>query len=208
MRKIGAHITGAILAGGRSSRMGRNKALLEYQGERLADRAVRRFRSVFDEVLLVANDASAYRDAGVPVVADLVSGMGPLGGLHAALRFATHDRVFLAACDMPFAEPAMAPFLDELAPDADVVVPVFRGTFETMHALYGRGALPAIEAALRAARPKMIGFYDQVEVRPVTESELGERFGDLALAFWNLNTPEDYLRLLRGLGPPADPARP
>lgn len=194
-------ITGAILAGGRSSRMGTNKALLEYGGERLIDRAVRRFSDRFPEVLIVANDVESYRGLGPKVVPDLIPGFGPLGGLHAALTAAENPHVFLAACDMPFAEPAMAFMLRDLGAGADAAVPKFDDIFETMHALYAKTALPAIEADLRAGRGKMIGFYSRVTVRAVDETELTARFPDLARVFWNLNTPDDYRRLVQGLGP-------
>lgn len=199
-------ITGAILAGGRSSRMGTNKAFLTYHGERLIERAIRRFSEQFSDVVIVANDVERYRGLGPRVVPDLIPGFGPLGGLHAALWAAQTPYVFLAACDMPFAEPAMAFVLRELGAGADVVVPRFDGIFETMHALYARAALPAIEADLRAGRGKMIGFYPRVKVRAVDEAELAPRFPDLARIFWNLNTPADYERLLQGLGPA--PERP
>ncbi|MEI6704326.1 MAG: molybdenum cofactor guanylyltransferase, partial [Deltaproteobacteria bacterium] len=99
MPKRFSNVAGVILAGGESNRMGRNKALLEVHGERMIETAYRRIAELFDEVLLVTNSPEVYDFIPCRKIADIYTGMGPLGGIHAALSGCTADRAFVTACD-------------------------------------------------------------------------------------------------------------
>lgn len=193
-------VTGLILAGGRSTRMGENKALLEFEGESLIQRAVRRLGEVFSEVLIVGGGSGEYSGLGVPEVRDIFPGRGPLGGLHAGLRNSGHPYCFLVACDMPFAEPLMAGFFLEKAQGAEVVVPRVGGHYEPLHTLYHRDCLPEIEAQLAGGDVRIIGFYNRVKTTEIHEAELRDRFGALDRVFSNINTPDDYRRALKKSG--------
>jgi molybdopterin-guanine dinucleotide biosynthesis protein A len=181
---------GVILAGGQSSRMGTNKALLELAGEPLVQRLAVRFRSWFEQVLIVTNTPETYDFLGLPMVGDRVPGLGPLGGLEAGLRASRFDHAFFCAVDMPFVNEGLVRHMLTLASDYDIVVPVLGGEFEPMHAVYSKGCLPAITANLDARRLRLISFFDAVRRREITEEEIG-RFGDPARLFFNCNTPED-----------------
>ncbi|MCL5045554.1 MAG: molybdenum cofactor guanylyltransferase, partial [Actinobacteria bacterium] len=145
-------IAGAILVGGLSSRMGQPKHLLQVQGTSLLELLVDRFRRYFGEVLVVGSSvdlsADLSSDLNATVVQDRFPGRGPLAGVQAALAAARAGAVLAVGCDMPLATPEMAGFLDAQGADADVVVPVYRGKPEPLHALYRRSCLSVMERVL------------------------------------------------------------
>lgn len=188
--------TGVILAGGRSSRMGRNKALLPFRGETLIGRTARQFRAWFAHTVLVTNTPDEFAFLGLPMVGDAVPGQGPLGGIEAGLAASRHRAAFFAACDMPFLDQGLIAYLVSLAGQFDVVVPRVGGEYEPMHAVYTQECLAPIRQRLQAGAYKLIGFYDQVRVRTVEEAEV-LRFGPPEKLFFNCNTPEDVERALR-----------
>lgn len=185
----------AIMAGGKSSRMGTNKALLDFQGQPLIARIACQFAAWFEQVVLVTNTPAVYSFLGLPSAGDRIPGLGPLGGIEAALQASRHPLTFMAACDMPFLNHDLIRYLLELGRDADVVVPMPAGEYEPMHAVYGQACLPAVRASLDSGVYKIVRFYDQVRVRTVPDAELA-RFGDVAQLFFNCNTPEDMQRAL------------
>lgn len=189
---------GVILAGGRSSRMGRNKALLTLGGEPLIQRLARRFSAWFPQVVIVTNSPEEYAFLGVPMVSDRVPGLGPLAGLEAGLRASRYQYAFFCAVDMPFINEALVRFMVQSAPGYDIVVPVVGGEYEPMHAVYGRGCLPSISRNLEARRLRLISVFDDVRVREIAGPELA-RFGDPQRLFFNCNTPEELDRARRWL---------
>lgn len=191
MEKTKVDVSGVILAGGKSSRMGRNKALLEVGGKRIIESAVALFKSIFKEVILVTNSPSEYADLDVRIVTDIFPGKGSLGGIYTGLSHSSHDYSFVASCDMPFLKREMIEFLISKKEDFDVIVPRLRDGYEPLHALYSRRCLKPIEAMLRKGDLRIIGFYQEVRVREVSEDELSP-FNPSPSSFININTPEDY----------------
>jgi molybdopterin-guanine dinucleotide biosynthesis protein A len=195
-----------LQAGGRSTRMGQNKALMSFAGRPLVERVMERVRPAADELLIVTNEPQAYRFLGVPLIPDMRPGRGPLGGLYTALMSARHALVAVVACDMPFASApllvAAAGYL--LQDEADVVIAEAAEGFEPMHAVYRRTAcLPQIEAAIAADQWRMISWFPRVKVRKLTQEELA-RYDPDGLAFWNVNTPQEFARAeQRASVPPA-----
>jgi molybdopterin-guanine dinucleotide biosynthesis protein A len=183
-------VTGAVLAGGLSTRMGTNKALLEVGGVRLIDGALATLRAIFPEVLVIANDAAPYAGLDLPILPDLLPGKGSLGGLYTAVSAAGHPHTFCLACDMPFANPALIRYLAGLAQGHDVVVPRTAEGVQPLHAVYGKGCLQAMRRQIEADRLKIDRLYPAVRVRYVDEDEMRPYDPEL-LSFWNLNTRED-----------------
>lgn len=184
-------VTGVILAGGKSSRMGKNKATMVLGGQRLIDRAVAVMRAVFPSVLLVTNTPEVYADLGLPMVADVYPDKGSLGGIYSAISHATTPHCCVVACDMPFLNAAMLRYLSTYAAAYDVVIPDVLGELQTLHAVYSKACLPAMLRRLEANRLQIIGFFPEVRVRTVTADELTP-FDPELLAFQNLNTPEEF----------------
>jgi molybdopterin-guanine dinucleotide biosynthesis protein A len=161
---------GFVLAGGRSSRMGTDKAFLRFDGETLLDRALAVTRAVCNEVAIVG-DAAKFADCGSAqresVVADIFSGCGPLGGIHAALVYSTAELNLMLAVDMPFVSADLLAFLFVAAEngDADVTVPRAARGLQPLCAVYRRDFAAIAEAALRAGRYKIEAAFSGVSVR-------------------------------------------
>lgn len=188
-------VVGVILAGGPSSRMGRNKALLPWKGGTILEEVYRRMSGLFREVILVTNRPDEYPFLPCRKVPDIRPGLGSLAGIHAGLRHGGASHIFAVACDMPCLNERMIRYLLSLREEGDAVVPVGPNGPEPLHAVYGAGAIPAIEAALSGGRRKVTSFYDEVRLREVGSEELAP-FDPELRSFRNINTPEDYSRLL------------
>ncbi|MDP4126325.1 MAG: molybdenum cofactor guanylyltransferase [Bacillota bacterium] len=187
---------GILLAGGKSSRMKRNKAFLELGGQPLVERSLEVLKAVFSEVLISSNHPELYERYGVPVFQDESYDRGPLEGLYQGLKAATYDVVFFVACDMPFLREDLVRFLAEWTPEYDIVVPRLHSGLHPLHAFYHKRCLPSIKNNLDAGRLKIIDFYPTCSVRFVEESEL-QAFSDLSTIFCNVNTPEEWSKILR-----------
>ncbi|MGB2602392.1 MAG: molybdenum cofactor guanylyltransferase [Candidatus Sulfotelmatobacter sp.] len=184
-------VTAFILAGGKSTRMGADKAFVEWNGSTLLDRALKVARTVIPGASIVGSREKFAEFA--PVVEDVFPDCGPLGGIHAALLASQTELNLILAIDMPFVS---ATFLDYLlnlarnAHDADVVVPQVGGRWQPLCAVYRRKFAVAAESALRAGRNRIDRLFDAVPLRVVDEKEL-EGAGFSLNIFRNLNTPED-----------------
>ena len=203
-------MTGVILAGGASKRMGFNKAFVEVGGAPLIERVLTILRGLFEEVFIITIQPELYAHLGCPVHTDLLPGNDSLGGIHAALSYASAEACFLCACDMPFLNPRLIRYLAELAPIADVVIPKSADGFQALHAVYTKGCLPAIEENIAAGQLKLIGFHPQVTVRLVEGAELAGLDPE-GRSFFNINRKEDLEEarsLARTLDGPEDQLRP
>ena len=188
--------TVCIQAGGQSSRMGEDKALKTFLGRPLIQRVVERLSPIADELIVTTNQPDSYAFLGLPLVSDLKPGRGALGGLYTAIASASQPVVAVVACDMPFASPTFFEAATQLLLDeaADVVIAKTDEGYEPLHALYRRATcLPAIEAAIEADLWKVIAWFPQVRVRLLTPEEL-QRYDPSGLAFWNVNTPEEFAK--------------
>lgn len=194
----------AILAGGRSSRMGRNKALLDVGGSSMVRRTAALLRPLVDDLFLVADDAAPYACLGLPVLPDVHHGCGSLGGIHAAVAGATNALVLCVACDMPHLFAAVPELLLAAAdPADDALIPRIGGRPEPLLAVYGRGALPAMERAILGGRLRIVDALLELRVRFVDEERI--RAVDPSLrSFVNVNTPEE-LAAARALAPGVRP---
>ena len=187
-------VSGIVLGGGLSTRIGHDKGMLMLAGEPLAQRAIAAMGRLFDELIYVINDpmaAPAYPK--IKLAKDEVPHLGPLGGILAGLKVSKAQRAFVVGYDMPFVSPELARFLVEYDMDADVVVPVTAGRYEPLHAVYSRNCIPSIADQLAAGKRQISGFYDKVKVTTVDEPALRRIDPDLR-SFFNINTPDDVKR--------------
>lgn len=199
-------MTGAILAGGHSQRMGKDKAFLEVAGQRIIDRTVRLFQEIFSHVMVITNTPADYSYLGVRTVRDLLPGRGALGGVFTAVFFAQTDHTFLAACDMPLLSPKVVQYLIERAARWDVVVPTIGGLPEPLHAVYSRRCLKPIEEVLLRGGRKLTDFYSKVRILRVPDEEIRPLDPEL-LSFRNINTPEDLTAIGNNMPPLHDPGK-
>jgi molybdopterin-guanine dinucleotide biosynthesis protein A len=190
-QSLNCQISGLVLAGGSSTRMGRDKAFLELDGRPLIEIVVERMASVCAEVLIVAGDTRPYAGLGVPVVEDRFRGVGVLGGLHAGLEAAAHELTLAVGCDMPFLSLDLLRVFVDWAEGFDVVLLRQGEQVEPLHGAYRRTCLPAMEAAIRARRRRIISFFPCVRVRYVTPDDVIPFDPDLR-SFRNVNTPQEW----------------
>jgi len=193
-------LTLAVQAGGRSSRMGRDKGLIELRGKALVVHVIERLAGLAEDVVITTNHAQAYAVLGFRTAGDRQPAAGALAGLATALEAAHGDPVLVAACDMPFASRALAAHLLSLSAEAEAVVPRRAGEYEPLFAVYRRTCLPAIQRALDEGQKRMISFLPAIRVRTVEEPEVQSIEPD-PYCFFNVNTPADLaeaeLRLRR-----------
>ena len=185
-------IAGLILLGGKSSRYGSNKAMVEVDGVRLIERAVRVMRPLFQEVILLTNTPRDYAYLGLPMVEDLIKGLGPLGGVYTGLETISCDAGFFVACDMPFLNQALILHLVANRKGFDAVVPRVGWMIEPLHAVYTKRCLPAIRHLIDSREYQIFKFLPNVRVRYVEAEEI--RVHDPQLrSFFNINEPQDLL---------------
>jgi molybdenum cofactor guanylyltransferase len=187
-------LTVCIQAGGASSRMGEDKALKPFLGRPLIQRVIERLSPIADEMIVTTNRPDDYRFLSLRLIPDLKPGRGALGGLYTAISSASQPLVAVIACDMPFASPTLLEAASRIMvrEEADVVIAKSEEGYEPLHAVYRRETcLPAIEAAIDADQWKVVSWFPQVKVRMLTSDEL-KQFDPDRLAFWNVNTPDEF----------------
>ena len=193
-------VTGVILAGGKSTRYGSNKAFACIDGVPLIERVIQVMGAVFENMLLITNTAEEYAHLGLPMKGDLIKGLGPMGGVYTGLKSISGESGFFVACDMPYLNAALIRRILEMRGDSDAVVPRLGAMVEPLHALYTKGCIGAIEELIRAGDRQILRFFARVRVQYVDEEVL--RAFDRDLRFLaNVNRPQDLPPTGRGGGP-------
>lgn len=185
----------AIQAGGKSLRMGQDKAGLVFCGKPLVQWVFERARAVADEILVIANEPEKYPFLDCSIYTDEIPGSGPLGGLYTALLHARYSSVGVLACDMPFANPDLLAFEQNLLLSAsvDVVIPQTGKGLEPFHAVYRRETcLPLVRAALQNGETRVVDWLRNARVAYLQPRDV-QLFDPYQMAFHNLNTPEQVL---------------
>lgn len=187
-------ITGVILAGGKSKRMGRNKALLDMGGICLIEKTYQTMSKLFSEVILITNTPDEYEFLNCRCQQDIYPGIGSIAGLHAAMSSSDTDRVFVVPCDMPFLSPALITLLCQAGKTYDAVVPFSHQGLEPLHALYHRRCLPQLEGAIAEGDKKIQNFLQNIWTYFLPVSAY-RHIPDAEHSFRNVNRPEDYAAL-------------
>jgi len=185
-----------ILAGGKSSRMGRDKLALSVDGKTLLESAVGRFSDVFDNVYLSVADVEKYPEISVNRIVDIIPGAGPMSGLHAALSELGADGVFLVAADLPFSSPDAALRIIEMCQQSGksaCVVRLSDGKLEPLFGYYRKELMGKCEDLIKIGDYRMTELLPESTTRFVMPEELGELWSDVLIM--NVNYPEDYERL-------------
>ena len=184
-------LSAGILAGGRSSRMGSNKALLPFRGRPLIRHQIDVLAPLTDDLMIGANEAPAYAGFGFRVVPDVLREPCVLTGIHALLAAARHPLLFVTACDLPFLNRDLILHLSGRTEGADAVLPLTARGLEPLHAIYAKSCLPAIERAAANGVWKATGFLRDLRV-----IEVPLRDEDWAVdghsPLFNANTPDDW----------------
>jgi len=182
-----------IQAGGESSRMGQDKALMPFLGQPLIQRVLARVEKLGDEILVTTNHPDDYQFLGLRLVPDIIPGRGALGGLYTALSAASEPLVAVVACDMPFVSASLLAAERDLLsdPGLDAAIPKTGHGTEPFHATYRCSTcLPAVEWAIEAEKWRADAWYARASLRFLSPEEV-RRYDPEEMAFWNVNTPEE-----------------
>lgn len=183
-------VSGIVLAGGQSSRLGMDKSFVNVNGQSLIEQIVAKLVRLSDDVIIVANSPEKYDHLEVRVVGDIYPGKGALGGIYSGLRAAANTHSLVVACDMPFLDLNLLRYMILLARGHDVVIPRVGGLPEPLHAIYSKSCLEPIDRLLARGGLKIIDFFPEVRVRYVEEDEV-DIFDPQHLSFFNVNVPGD-----------------
>ncbi len=192
-------ITSNILAGGRSSRLGREKLAEVIAGKSLIERAISRLSSLSQEILIVISQKQArsslpsYTYPEAKTVVDLYPETGSLIGIYTGLVHSSNFLNLVVACDMPFLNLELLRYMVKMAPGFDVVIPRIGDQMEPLHAVYSKNCMKPMEDLIKQGNLKIRDFFDSVKVRYVGEEEL-DRFDPERLSFFNINTEADLKR--------------
>ena len=183
-------MTGVILSGGKSSRMGMNKAFLEIEGKPLIDRITSTVRNIFQEVILVTNAPLDYLDQGCIIASDIFKNKGALGGIYTGLFYASFDHAFIAACDMPFLNRSFIEHMIECVDKYDIVVPEAPDGLQPLHAIYSKRCLNPIKKLMDADNLKITAFYKGLKTMVIPEEDI-KPFDPEGKLFINVNSRKD-----------------
>jgi len=182
-------MTGIVLAGGLSSRIGRDKALLPWGDSIILSKIVAQLKDVCDDIVIVRNTPLDVDIPGVRMVADIFKQMGPLAGIHAGLTIARDEYAFVTACDMPYLPKAAIELLLSEAVGYDIVMPATGSDYEPMFSCYSRNCLPAVESLLQRGVRKIIEVLPLVRYKTIAREcflRIDQRI------FSNINTQAEY----------------
>lgn len=185
-------VSGIILAGGQSKRLGgRNKALISVGGKTNLDRLVDLFQSMFAETILVTNDPVSYSERHLHIATDIFPLRSSLTGIHAGIFYADNPHVFVAACDLPFLKKAVVKkIISYRSTGAWAIIPETEGGLEPTCALYATKSLPLIETHLKRRSCRILPVFDKKRLFTIPKSVLLKIDPEL-ISFSNINTPKD-----------------
>jgi len=190
-------ITGAILAGGKSTRMGRDKALLDLKGKPFIQHVAEALQLVFRSVIIISDHGDRYRFLHLPVYQDIFKNCGPLGGIHSALTHVSTEAVFLASCDVPFLSPSIIRYVVGRKTQNDVTLLYGGNSLQPLCGLYKRHCLPTVEHHLEQGRYSVLECLREIHTTVLSPELDGAATESHALM--NINTPSDYEHCLKHL---------
>ncbi len=187
-------ITGIILSGGKSVRMGgQNKAFLKIEGVPIVKRIQILFEKIFEEIIIVTDQQELFSNFNARIYGDLIPGRGALGGLYTGLFYSSFPFSFCVACDMPFLKQPVIEYLIQSMDAYDAFVPKTKDGLEPLHALYSKNCLEAIKKTMETEKYKIIDFYSLVKVKVIEETDFFS-LDPMRESFINVNTPEELIR--------------
>ncbi len=183
------NISCAILAGGRSRRMGYDKAALRIGGKTLISLVYDQAKEVFDDIFVISSYHSQIDGIDVPILKDIMPLQSPLIGIASALLYAENPSVLILACDMPFTSSETFRYMISAVNGADIVIPKLRNGFEPLHAIYRKSSLPVFLNCMERGKLKISDVFAFLTVREIGEHPCFYNNGHSV--FMNLNSEKD-----------------
>jgi molybdopterin-guanine dinucleotide biosynthesis protein A len=193
-RKVRPNITGIILSGGKSSRMGVNKAFIEVDGVSIISRIHGLFKKLFQEIIIVTNEKELFGSFDANIYSDLLPNRGVLGGLYTGLFFSSFLYSFCVACDMPFLKESVIKYLMNRIDHFDVIVPKGEDGLQPLHAIYSKDCLKPMREIIGKGNYKIIDFYPMVKIKIIGQDEF-RSLDPTGESFININTPDELLSI-------------
>jgi len=183
-------MTGAVLAGGQSRRMGANKAFIEVDGVPIIESVLAVLGEIFDKQLIIADSVNLFKGLGAEVIPDFYKGAGSLGGIYTALLNSGSELTFVTACDMPdINKEAVKRLISTPADDSLVIIPFIGKRLHPMHALYDKRCLEPMEEMIKAGNLRITAFLERVKVKRLTEVDFKGLEIEASVA--NINTRQE-----------------
>ncbi|MFI5304832.1 MAG: molybdenum cofactor guanylyltransferase [Nitrospiria bacterium] len=181
--------TTIVLAGGKSLRMGKDKAFIEFEGQSLIQRTLDTLEPLFEKIAIISKIKEPFLSLGVPVYEDIYSEGGPMSGLYTGL-FYSDGPIFAVACDMPFLNPEVVRFLTGKLQNFDAVVCQSPDGLHPLHAAYSKSVLPLMENSLNNGDVKMMKFLEKIKLLKIDCNQIRHLDPDIRFLS-NINTPGD-----------------
>lgn len=185
-----------ILAGGKSSRIGQEKAFLKIGERTIIEEQMSTLYNIFDEIIIVTNNRNSFKNMDTKVVTDIVPDSGPLGGLYSGLSVSSNIHSFLIGCDMPFINLELIKYMIENIGENDIIIPLSTKGKETLFAIYSLNCLETIRQQIELRNLKLLDILKFHKVRYIPHEEI-EKFDPKESSFFNVNSPKDYEKALR-----------
>jgi molybdopterin-guanine dinucleotide biosynthesis protein A len=195
--KFSTSTSGIILSGGKSIRMGENKAFLEIEGIPIINRIHNVFKRLFQEIIIVTNQKELFPNLDAKIHSDLIPNRGVLGGLYSRLFFSSFPYSFCVACDMPFLNESVIKYLIQSIGDFDIIIPKTKDGLQPLHAIYSKNCLEPIKDTIERGKYKVIDFYPMVRMKIIEEHEF-RSLDPMMRSFINVNTPAELLFIKEG----------
>lgn len=193
---------GVILSGGKSSRMGTNKALLKIDDQTIIEKVIDLMKEIFDEVVISTNEPELYDNINTPKIRDRFPGFGPLAGIHSTLTELQTNKIFITTCDLPFINRALINFLLNIDTDEMIVVPKAENKVQYHCGIYDKKILPLLEKILtnvfdaknnnQEVKNSALSLWNFAERVGVKIVDVEEKIFYTKNLFFNINTPEEY----------------
>jgi molybdopterin-guanine dinucleotide biosynthesis protein A len=191
MTVIKQDISCIVLAGGKNSRMGKQKIFLRLGESTILESQIGLLREIFEEMIIVTNTPDAFQKVDSKVIRDIVSGRGPIGGLYSGLSVSSNIHNFLVACDMPFINLELIQYMINQIEEHDIVIPISSQGLEALFAIYSINCLENIMQQVELGNFKLVDILQSHRVRYISREEIHD-FDPEEHSFFNINTPGDY----------------
>lgn len=194
------NITGIILAGGKSSRIGVNKALLKIGRKSIIESIISRISPIFPKIILITNysdDFCFLKKNSISLFPDVIPGANSMGGIYSGLSHSKTRYNFLFACDMPFVNPELVSYMIKGIQGNDIVIPEGKTGYEPLHAIYSKNCIEPFKELITKRDLKITNIFRYVKVKIIAQQEVS-RFDPEGIAFFNVNTMADYNKIKEG----------
>ena len=185
------NITGFILAGGKSTRMGTDKGLMIFNGKPMINWVIESLQNSVEELIIVS-DNQAYNDYGYKIISDLIPGKGPVGGIYTALQFSKTELNFIVSCDMPFIKKEIVQFIIDSYNNAGICIPSSYGRIQPLAGIYKKSCAEIFLSAIQSDELKLQSLLKRINTSVI---ELDNFFA--AELFQNMNTPDDIKKAMK-----------